>query len=325
MQNILSFRFGNSIFEPLFNQQVRRQRADHRRRDARHGGRRGAYYDTAGALRDMVQNHMLQLLCLIAMEPPSALEAQAIRDEKVKVLRALVPMTREEVAVNTVRGQYGVGEKTAQIVKGYRQEEGVDPQSITETYVALRMKIDNWRWAGVPFFLRSGKRLAKRVSEIAVRVQAAARCSSSASSASDDDGVADAPRCRTVSSCASSPTRASACRSPASGPACASSSKKSTMDFLYGEAFQRALAGSLRAPAARRPARRRGAVHALRRGRVRVALHHLDPRGLGEPAAADLPQLLPVHRRSRRGESPARGYAGALAAAARGVSIRSTS
>jgi glucose-6-phosphate 1-dehydrogenase len=112
---------------------------------------------------------MLQLLCLIAMEPPSPLEAQAIRDEKVKVLRAVVPLTRKEVAACIVRGQYGVGELDGSIVKGYRQEEGVHAKSLTETYVALRIKIDNWRWAGVPFFLRTGKRLSKRVSKIAVK------------------------------------------------------------------------------------------------------------------------------------------------------------
>jgi len=169
VQNILSFRFGNSIFEPLFN---------HRYVDSvqitvgetlgMEGGR-GAYYDTAGVVRDMVQNHMMQLLCLIAMEPPSALEAQAVRDEKVKVLRALVPMTPDEVATHTVRGQYGVGERDGEIVHGYRQEKGVAPDSNTETYVALRTTIENWRWAGVPFFLRSGKRLGAQVSEIGVR------------------------------------------------------------------------------------------------------------------------------------------------------------
>src|SRR5262249_8174669 len=124
----------------------------------------------AGMLRDIVQNHMLQLLCLLAMEPPSALEAESIRDEKVKVLRALVPPGTDEVARFTIRGQYGLGEQKRAIVKGYRQEEGVDSSSPgTETYVALRRRRDNWRWAGVPFLLGAGKRLTKRATEIAVQ------------------------------------------------------------------------------------------------------------------------------------------------------------
>ena len=168
VQNILSFRFGNSIFEPLFSQRYVDNVQITVAETVGMEGHRGAFYDGAGALRDIVQNHMLQLLCLIAMEPPSALDPQSIRDEKVKVLRALVPLTPKEVATRTVRGQYGVGEREGEVVKGYRQVEGVDSKSLTETYVAVNVKIDNWRWAGVPFFLRTGKRLSHRVSEIAV-------------------------------------------------------------------------------------------------------------------------------------------------------------
>jgi glucose-6-phosphate 1-dehydrogenase len=168
VQNLLSFRFGNSIFEPLFSEKY----VDHIQITVAETlgiEGRGAYFDRAGTLRDIVQNHMLQLLCLTAMEPPSSLEADAIRDEKVKVLHALDIPTADEVAAQTVRGQYGVGQRDGQIVKGYRQEVGVAPDSTTETYVALRARIDNWRWAGVPFLLRSGKRLRARVSEIAVQ------------------------------------------------------------------------------------------------------------------------------------------------------------
>jgi glucose-6-phosphate 1-dehydrogenase len=180
VQNLFSFRFGNSIFEPLFNQKYVENVQLTVSETLGMEGKRGAYYDTAGALRDMVQNHLLQLLTIIAMEPPSTMDATALRDEKVKVLRAIEPLTRAQAMASTVRGQYGPGlveargasarERTndAQQVHAYRSEPGVNPGSIIESYVALRLSIDNWRWGGVPFFLRTGKRLKTRVSEIAV-------------------------------------------------------------------------------------------------------------------------------------------------------------
>jgi glucose-6-phosphate 1-dehydrogenase len=168
VQNLFSFRFGNSIFEPLFNQKYVENVQLTVSETLGMEGKRGAYYDTAGALRDMVENHLLQLLTIIAMEPPSTMDATTLRDEKVKVLRAIEPLTREQAMASTVRGQYGASQKDAQEVKAYRSEVGVNAGSITESYVALRLSIDNWRWAGVPFFLRTGKRLKTRVSEIAV-------------------------------------------------------------------------------------------------------------------------------------------------------------
>jgi glucose-6-phosphate 1-dehydrogenase len=168
VQNLLSFRFGNAIFDSLFNSRY----VDHVQITmAETGGmegRRGAYYDGAGALRDVVQNHLLQLLALVAMEPPASLGAKDIRDEKVKVLRNLVPRDGREVNQWAVRGQYGVGQVDGQPGRAYREEEAVAADSSTETYVALRVGVDTWRWAGVPFLLRSGKRLAQRVTEISI-------------------------------------------------------------------------------------------------------------------------------------------------------------
>jgi len=163
VQNLLVFRFANSIFESLWNNRY----IDHVQITVAEDigiGTRGKFFEEAGLLRDIVQNHMMQLLSLVAMEPPSSLEANAIRDEKVKVLQAI----RHLEMNNVVRGQYGPGLITGQPVIGYRQEKDVSPESTIETYVAARIFIDNWRWDGVPFFLRSGKRLPKRTSEIAV-------------------------------------------------------------------------------------------------------------------------------------------------------------
>ena len=130
---------------------------------------RGAYYEESGVLRDMIQNHMFQLLTLVAMEPPISFEADAVRDEKVKVLNAIRPMHPEEIISNTVRGQYSEGRVDGEQVIGYREEPGVSPTSARETYAAVKLFIENWRWAGVPFFLRSGKRLAKRDTQIVIQ------------------------------------------------------------------------------------------------------------------------------------------------------------
>jgi glucose-6-phosphate 1-dehydrogenase len=167
-QNLLVFRLGNAVFEPIWN----RRYIDHFQLTVAESigvEGRGAFYESAGAFRDVMQNHMFMLLALIAMEPPNSLQGEAVRNEKVKLLQAVRSTTPEEALASTVRGQYGPGQVGGQSVPGYRQERNVNPESTVETYAAVKLMIDNWRWAGVPFYLRSGKRLAKRTTKIVVR------------------------------------------------------------------------------------------------------------------------------------------------------------
>ncbi|MGH3086534.1 MAG: glucose-6-phosphate dehydrogenase [Rubrobacteraceae bacterium] len=168
VQNILALRFSNGIFEPLWNQNY----VDHVQITVAEDigvGRRGAFYEEAGALRDIVQNHLMQVLCLTAMEPPVTFDADSVREEKVKVLKAIRPIPDDEVDELSARGQYGRGWVWGEEVVGYREEDEVAPDSATETYVALKLFIDNWRWAGVPFYARAGKRMPKKSTEIAIR------------------------------------------------------------------------------------------------------------------------------------------------------------
>jgi glucose-6-phosphate 1-dehydrogenase len=172
VQNLLVLRFGNGIFEPLWN----RNYVDHVQITASETlgvERRGGFYETAGALRDMIQSHVLQLTSLVSVEPPASFDANSVRNEKLKVLQSIRPFDLEMVAQWTVRGQYGPGNVGDQSVPGYRSEPGVSPNSRTETFVAMRLLIDNWRWAGVPFYLRTGKRLAKRTTEIMIQFKRA--------------------------------------------------------------------------------------------------------------------------------------------------------
>jgi len=172
VQNILAFRFANGIFEPIWN----RRYIDHVQISVAETvgvEQRGSYYDHAGALRDMVPNHIMQLISLTTMEPPISFQADAVRDEQAKILRAIQPMTSEEVLTRAVRGQYGGGAEEGRRVPGYREEDGVAPDSRTETFVAMKLLIDNWRWADVPFYLRTGKRLTAQNTHIVIQFRRA--------------------------------------------------------------------------------------------------------------------------------------------------------
>jgi glucose-6-phosphate 1-dehydrogenase len=171
VQNLLALRFANTIFEKSWSNSA----IDHIQITVAEDlgvEDRGGYYDETGALRDMVQNHLLQILCLIAMEPPVSIQSESVRDEKLKVLKSLAPFTKENIVTNSVRGQYLDGISKGEPACSYLNEEGVDSKNNTETFVALKLEINNWRWSGVPFYLRTGKRMHSKSSEIVVRYKA---------------------------------------------------------------------------------------------------------------------------------------------------------
>jgi glucose-6-phosphate 1-dehydrogenase len=228
VQNILVFRFGNAIFEPLWNHKY----VDHVQITVGESigvEGRGKFYEEAGTLRDIVQNHMMQLLALTAMEPPVSFAADAVRDEKVKVLRSMPVFGPAEVKERVVRGQYGPGSTGGEDVPGYRSEPGVAPDSVTETYVALKFEVDNWRWAGVPFYVRAGKRLPKRVTEIAVQFKTVPHAIFG--------GPGKGPGDPNVLALRIQPEEGISLKFGAKVPGARLSIEQVKMDFLYGNAF----------------------------------------------------------------------------------------
>ena len=228
VRNLLVFRFGNGIFEPLWN----RRYVDHVQITVAESlglDSRGAFYEETGASRDVLQNHLLQLMTLVAMEPPATFSAEALRDEKIKVLRAVGPMSRDETARNVVRGQYGPGWIGESEVRGYRQESEVDPESETETFVAARLEIDDWRWAGVPFYLRTGKRLPQRTTEIAVQFRTAPALLFA--------GTSTMPPEPNVLTLRIQPDAGISLRFAAKVPGAEMQIRSVKMDFFYGTAF----------------------------------------------------------------------------------------
>jgi len=227
VRNLLVFRFGNGIFEPIWN----RRHIDHVQitvAEAIGVENRGAFYEETGAGRDFLQNHLLQLFSLVAMEPPATFEAEALRDEKVKVIRAIAEPRGDDVRRNVVRGQYGPGWVAAKEVAGYREEPEVDKQSETETYVAAKLTIDDWRWSGVPFYLRTGKRLPKRATEIAIQFKEVPHRLFQ-DSATDPDPNLLAIRIQ--------PDEGIMLRFGAKIPGLGIEVRSVTMDFTYGSAF----------------------------------------------------------------------------------------
>jgi glucose-6-phosphate 1-dehydrogenase len=276
VQNLMVMRFANAIFEPIWNYKY----IDHVQitvSETLGVGSRGGYYDTSGATRDMVQNHMFQLMALAAMEPPTALDAVSIRDEKVKVFRSVRPIAKERVDDHVVRAQYGSGEAAGQKTEGYLKEKGVPADSKTETFVALKLFIDNWRWSGTPFYLRTGKFLEKKVSEIVVRFRSPPQtlfqkqCDSPVYAndliirVQPDEGISWRLNGKV----------------PGGGGAGRHPDQAGRAGLPLQDDVQRRAARGLRAADLRRRRRRPDPLHPRRRGRGRVGRHRPDRTRLG--------------------------------------------
>ncbi len=231
VQNILAFRFGNGIFEPLWDRRYINNVQITAAESIGVEGR-GGYFQEAGTLRDMIQNHLMQVMATIAMEPPTVFEANPVRDERAKLLRSIRVLKPEEVAANAVAGQYGPGRVGNDELPGFRQEQGVDPASETDTYAAVTFHVDNWRWAGVPFYVRSGKRMPKRVTDIAIRFNSAPLSLFSAEG--DDNSTATQPNLLIVRI---QPEEGISLRFLSKHPGRGMTVRPVSMDFNYGTSF----------------------------------------------------------------------------------------